>query len=102
MPTFLVVDDSRVMRQLVQRVVRQAGFEQAEFLEAANGREALGLLQDRDYAVDVVLCDLYMPQMNGREFLQAVAAQDKLETCPVVMVTSDATAVSRSSSNGRS
>ena len=90
MYTILLVDDSRVMRQLVRRTVCDAGFSDSTFLEATNGQEALAVLRDRDWAIDIVLCDRYMPTMGGMEFLQALGAQDRLGSCPVIIVTSDA------------
>lgn len=64
--------------------------EEVTCLEAANGREALEILEESDYSVDLVLCDLCMPEMNGLEFLQALDARDALDSCPVIILTGDA------------
>ena len=42
----LIVDDSSVMRKIVERSLRQAGIEMTDVFQAANGAEALGILQD--------------------------------------------------------
>lgn len=64
----LVVDDSRAMRLIIVRQLRQAGLEDAEFLEAGDGVEALRMLDKS--VVDLVLSDWNMPEMNGLELLR--------------------------------
>ncbi len=68
----LVVDDSRAMRSIVMRAVRQAGFD-ATFAEAANGAEALAAIRCSPPAL--VLADWNMPEMSGFELLQALRAE---------------------------
>lgn len=68
----VVADDSRVMRQIVIRTLRQAGYASHEVVEAANGAEALNLV--RDNAPDLVLSDWNMPEMTGIELLRALRA----------------------------
>ena len=63
----LVVDDSRAMRMIVKRTLRQAGFEDAEITEASNGLEALKAIQTAP--PDIVLSDWNMPEMSGIELL---------------------------------
>jgi two-component system chemotaxis response regulator CheY len=70
----LIVDDSRTMRMLVKRTLRQAGYGGHDVLEAADGAEALDLI--RDQGVDLVLCDVNMPRMSGLELLQTLRARD--------------------------
>ena len=60
------------------------------FLEASNGKEALKVLEQAEFSVDLIFCDLCMPEMGGLEFLQALKAMDVLETCPVIILTGDA------------
>ncbi|WP_298212143.1 response regulator [Ferrimicrobium sp.] len=83
----LVVDDSRAMRMIVIRQLRQAGFDDAEFLEAQDGIEALHQLSDHE--VDLVLSDWNMPEMNGLEFLRELRSHDK--EVPFGFVTSEGT-----------
>lgn len=83
----LVVDDSRAMRLIIVRQLCQAGFEDAEFLEAGDGVEALRVLEKS--SVDLILCDWNMPEMNGLELLRELRAAG----CDVVFgfVTSEGT-----------
>ena len=64
----LIVDDSKAMRSIVLRALRQAGFGGHTFEEASNGAEALQKIQAA--APDLVLADWNMPEMNGVELLQ--------------------------------
>lgn len=66
---FLVVDDSRAMRMIVTRTLKQAGFNQP-IIEAANGAEALELIRTENPSL--VLSDWNMPEMSGIELLAAV------------------------------
>lgn len=66
----MVVDDSKTMRMIVKRTLRQAGYGDHEVVEAGNGLEALGLIKGG--CPDLVLCDWNMPEMNGLELLQAL------------------------------
>lgn len=66
----LIVDDSRAMRRIVARTVRQAGYDGHEMIEAGNGREALAMV--RAERPDLVLSDWHMPEMDGLELLQAL------------------------------
>lgn len=68
----LVVDDSRVMRQIVIRTLRQAGFEDHEIIEAEDGRGGYDKVVTEK--PDVVLSDWNMPEMTGIECLQALRA----------------------------
>ncbi len=68
----LVVDDSKAMRSIVMRAVRQAGYE-ATFVEATNGAEALKVI--RSSPPTLVMADWNMPEMSGIELLQALRAE---------------------------
>jgi two-component system chemotaxis response regulator CheY len=68
----LVVDDSKAMRGIVMRAVRQAGYE-ATFLEATNGLEALRAIRTAPPAL--VMADWHMPEMTGIELLHALRAE---------------------------
>ncbi|HEY0801721.1 MAG TPA: response regulator, partial [Steroidobacteraceae bacterium] len=65
------MDDSSVMRKIVERSLRQSGIELEKVVEAANGAEALAALQSN--VVDLILCDINMPVMDGLEFVRQVA-----------------------------
>jgi two-component system chemotaxis response regulator CheY len=83
----LIADDSRVMRQIVTRTLRQAGFDGHDLVEAADGQQAF------DAAVaekpDFILSDWNMPEMTGVEVLRALRAKG-VQT-PFGFVTSEAT-----------
>ena len=66
----LVVDDSRVMRQIVVRTLRQAGFGGHEIVEAVDGVDALSKVGETH--PDLVLSDWNMPNMTGIELLRAL------------------------------
>jgi CheY-like chemotaxis protein len=81
----LVADDSRIMRQIVIRTLRQAGYDDHEIVEAQDGREAADTVGAGD--IDLVLCDWHMPEMTGIECLQALRAAGN--TVPFGFITSD-------------
>lgn len=83
----LIVDDSSVMRKIVQRALRQAGFAVGEVLEAANGFEALDIL--RHETVDLVLSDMNMPVMDGLEFMRQLGSVENARAVPVLMITTE-------------
>ena len=63
----LVVDDSRAIRMLLNKTLRQLGY---EVQEAANGREALEMIEAGNSGVKLVLADWNMPEMNGLDLLK--------------------------------
>ncbi|HEX2870514.1 MAG TPA: response regulator [Polyangiaceae bacterium] len=71
--TILVVDDSKAMRLIVRRTLRQAGFGEYEVEEAANGLEALERIGQA--APALVISDWNMPEMNGIELLRELNAR---------------------------
>jgi two-component system, chemotaxis family, chemotaxis protein CheY len=83
----LIVDDSSVMRKIVERSLRQAGLSIAQVFEAGNGAEALGALKDNK--VDLILCDINMPVMDGLEFVKALPGVENAKGVPVVMITTE-------------
>src|SRR4029453_12380116 len=66
----LVADDSRVMRQIVIRTLRQAGYDDHDIVEAEDGADALAKVSSEK--PDLVLSDWNMPNMTGIECLQAM------------------------------
>jgi two-component system, chemotaxis family, chemotaxis protein CheY len=83
----LIVDDSAVMRKIIERSLRQAGIDLGTVVEASNGAEALGAL--RDHAVDLILCDINMPVMDGLEFVRQAATAEGAKGVPIVMITTE-------------
>jgi len=83
----LIVDDSTVMRKIVERALRQAGLDPLVVLEAGNGADGLELLKAR--TVDLILSDINMPSMDGLEFLRQIRTQNLAPGVPVVMITTE-------------
>ena len=84
----LIVDDSSVMRKMVLRALRQAGFGGHDFEEASDGAEALGKIESDP--PDLILADWNMPNMNGITLLHKMNEQQI--RVPFCFVTSEATA----------
>jgi len=79
----LVVDDSRVNRLVLTRQLSALGL---EVLEAENGIEALDLVRAHASAIDVVLLDVIMPELDGYDTLAAMKADDATRHIPVIIV----------------
>jgi two-component system, chemotaxis family, chemotaxis protein CheY len=74
MKTILIVDDSKAMRLILRRTLRQAGFTDLNVVEAGNGKEALDLILQSQ--PDFVLSDWNMPEMSGIELLQELRRRE--------------------------
>ncbi len=86
----LLVDDSAVMRKVVERSLREAGIAVGEVLEATDGWEALAAAKEK--APDLILCDINMPTMDGIEFLRHLQGTEPACKIPVVMLTTEGSA----------
>jgi two-component system chemotaxis response regulator CheY len=81
----LIIDDSATIRAQVKNALVGAGF---EIVEASDGIEGLEVITAHaDLAA--VLCDVNMPRMGGLQMLELVKAKGRLETLPVVMLTTE-------------
>jgi two-component system chemotaxis response regulator CheY len=74
----LIVDDSRTMRMIVRRTLRQANIGEHAYEEAENGRDALERL--KSFRADLILSDWNMPEMDGMGLLEAVRASGNTHT----------------------
>jgi two-component system chemotaxis response regulator CheY len=83
----LIVDDSSVMRKIVERSLRQAGLDPMVVLEAGSGTDGLEVLKGQP--VHLILSDINMPSMDGLEFLRQIRAQNLAPGVPVVMITTE-------------
>jgi len=83
----LIVDDSAIVRAVIQRTVRMCGIDVGEVFDAANGKEALDQL-DKAW-VDIIFADINMPVMNGVEMVEELERKGTLKETPVVIVTTD-------------
>jgi two-component system chemotaxis response regulator CheY len=85
-PKALVLDDSRVMRGILTKILTARGF---QTVQASNGLEALEVMERDGSAISLVLADWNMPVMNGLEFVKALRTQARFAHVPVMMVTSE-------------
>ncbi|MBZ5653746.1 MAG: response regulator [Acidobacteriia bacterium] len=83
----LIVDDSSVMRKIVERCLRQAGLDLTQVHEASNGVEALALMSEHQF--DLILTDINMPVMDGLEFVKQVQQMESAKNTPIVMITTE-------------
>ena len=83
----LIVDDNRMMRDMVARAVQMSPLPVAQILHAVNGQDALDQL--RRHWIDLVLLDINMPIMNGERFLEAVRADPALAGVAVIVVSTE-------------
>ena len=86
MKTVLVVDDSRIMRNIVKNTFSLLKIP-CLFLEAEDGKKAFHLLETNK--VSLVLLDWNMPELDGMGFLEKVRAMPAYKDLPIVMVTSE-------------
>ena len=81
----LVIDDSKPIRSILGKFLRELGF---DITEAVNGKNALDEL-DRLGPPDLALVDWNMPEMNGLEFVRSVRANPIYDQVPLMMVTTE-------------
>ena len=82
--TILIIDDSASLRQVVKMALTGAGY---NVLEAGDGKAALALLDGRQ--VNMAVCDVNMPIMNGIEFVKAAKALPAYKFMPILMLTTE-------------
>lgn len=85
--SLMIVDDSATMRKIIMKTVRMSGLEFNRTEEAGNGAEALQKLQTS--VVDIVLCDINMPEMNGIEFVKQARQVDAIKNTKIIMVSTE-------------
>ncbi|MEG2575798.1 MAG: EAL domain-containing protein, partial [Christensenella sp.] len=83
--TVLIVDDAEINRIVLKKILQG----QFVFLEAENGEEAIKVLKDNQNQIDLILLDISMPVMDGKEFLQYKKNLPELDGIPVIMITAD-------------
>ena len=86
MSTALVVDDSKTIRIILGRILKELGY---EVCEAGNGKEALKVMETEKAAVNLVLADWNMPEMNGLELLKQLRQDPDFASLKVIMVTTE-------------
>ena len=86
----LIVDDSAVMRKVIERALRQAGLELTEVLQASNGEEGLQALRESvSTPVSLIMSDINMPVMDGLQFVETLRRENLAVDIPVVMITTE-------------
>ncbi|WP_188757688.1 response regulator [Edaphobacter acidisoli] len=88
----LIIDDSAVMRKVIERALHQAGLEVSEVLQASNGEEALEALRNESGTttpLSLILSDINMPVMDGLQFLEQKKRENLAQGVPVVMITTE-------------
>lgn len=88
MTKVLLVDDSAVMRKIIQRNIKETGLIVDEFVEAGDGNQALDKVNDNG-DLDLILLDWNMPNMSGIEFVKTLRSLNLSKRIPVVMVTTE-------------
>jgi CheY-like chemotaxis protein len=88
----LIIDDSLVMRGILESALRHTVLDLAEVLHAANGMEGLAALEKstvEDRPLDLILCDVHMPVMDGLDFQMEKKRRNLAPGVPLVMITAD-------------
>jgi len=82
--TVLTVDDSRMMREMLAMVLREAGF---NVLQAEDGIEGLKVLEDAD--PDVIITDINMPNLDGYGFIEGVRRDRRHRSRPILVLSTE-------------
>jgi len=86
----LVVDDDFINRKLIQALLKRHSELVGEVIEADNGSEALKALKDRP-DIDLILLDILMPVLDGKEFLKIFRSDPENSRIPVIVLSTDDT-----------
>ena len=81
----LIVDDSKIMRKIINDFLQRMGI--TVIIEAANGREALQVIADKD--IDLVISDWSMQGMTGFDILKAIRQDIQVRELPFIMITAE-------------
>ncbi len=85
----LVVDDSALMRKLIVRSLRSVEGADVEIVEATDGMEALAVIQQHGRSIELIFCDMNMPNVNGLSLLRSLRGSPEFRQIPFVIVTAD-------------
>ena len=85
--SLMIVDDSATMRKIIMRTVQASGLNFSQTVQAGDGAEALEKLGAG--TVDIILCDINMPEMSGTELVKKVREIDSYKDTKIVMVSTE-------------
>jgi CheY-like chemotaxis protein len=83
-PTVLIVDDNDFQRKLTRMVLMKQGY---QILDANSGQAGLEILSSSP--VDIIVCDMCMPAMNGLQFATEVRSHEELAPVPIIILTAE-------------
>lgn len=81
----LVVDDSSMIRLIVAKAAKKAGYEVISAVDGKDGLEQLALHKD----IDLILSDINMPVMGGMEMISSIRLNPQTKFLPIVMLTTE-------------
>jgi two-component system chemotaxis response regulator CheY len=83
----LLIDDSKIIRTVIQRVFAVTGIPVSRFIEAGDGLQGLEALKRDQF--DVIFLDVNMPVMDGVQFMEALYKDPTLSSAPVIVVSTE-------------
>lgn len=91
MYSVLIVDDSEIIRSVLQRTLSMAKIPLSNIYHAANGQEAVDIL-DNSW-IDLVMTDLNMPVMSGFELIDIMYKRNDLNLIPIIVISTEGSAL---------
>ncbi len=85
--SLMIVDDSATMRKIIMRTVGMSGLQFEKTEQAGNGNEAIDKLNASP--VDIMLCDVNMPEMSGTDLVKKVRQMDSCNDTKIIMVSTE-------------
>ena len=83
--SILIIDDDQFTRELIKTILKQVP--NIKIYQAKDGIEALTFINE--LSLDMILLDLYMPQMDGGEFIETIRKNSQFQSLPIVLITTD-------------
>ena len=85
----LVVDDSAMMRKLIAKSLGGVEGADVEVIEASDGMQAVAMIDQHAESIDLILCDMNMPNVSGLSLLRSLRSSPEFKQIPFVIVTAD-------------
>ncbi len=83
----LIIDDSGTSRMIIHRCFEIIGYSEANYTFADNGITAIKKIKDNQ-AIDLIVLDLNMPKMNGKDFINTLVKEDLLNNISIIIISS--------------